>query len=198
MESSACQSVRWRALHLAEKIDEVHQSNQKRINILSLASGHLRELHYVRDFDQKVERFYGIDQDPRSNEEARRSLPYLQLDIREESILNVIREKYKPNRPLDFIYSAGLFDYLNDKVAQKLITSSFRLLAPGGRILVANFAPDLVEQAYMEAFMDWYLIYRDENQMEALAEDLPISQVGEVKTYRDAMGNVVYLQIIKN
>lgn len=198
MDFSACQSVRWRALHLAGKIDEVFQINQKPINILSLASGHLRELNYVHDFDQKVASFYAIDQDASSNEEARRSLPYSQLDIREESILSVIRKKYKPNCSLDFIYSAGLCDYLNDKVANRLFTSCFNLLAPGGTLLVANFAPGLVEQAYMEAFMDWHLIYRDEKQMEGLLDQIPGHQIREIKLYRDPMENVVYLEVIKN
>ena len=198
MESSACRSVRWRAYHLAEKIDTIHSLHQRPIHILSLASGHLRELNFIRDFNMKIAGFYAIDQDALSNAEARRSLPYPQLNIRQESILCLIAGKFRPAVPPDFIYSAGLFDYLNDKLASRLLARSFDFLSPGGTLLVANFAPGLVEQAYMEAFMDWHLIYRGEKQMEDLLKEIPGAQIREVKLYRDPMENVVYMEVIKN
>lgn len=194
MNSSSCNSVRWRAIHMAEKIDEVCK-NMPNANILALASGHLRELHYVKEFVSKINQFYAIDQDPLSNEEAKRSLPYHNIHILNESILSVIAGKFKPSVHFDLIYSSGLFDYLNDKLASALIKSSINLLQPGGRLVVGNFAKGIKEQAYMEAFMDWHLIYRDERDMEGLITEGVRKEVEDVRMYRDEMENVVYMEV---
>lgn len=197
LDSSVCQSVRWRARHLADRIDALYSKHNRPLNGMSIASGHLRELHYIQHFDQKINRFYAIDQDPMSNEEARLSHPYSQLEIKEESILSIIRKKYVPPHPLDFIYSAGLLDYLNDKLATRLIASAFEFVTHGGVLLVANFAKGIEEQAYMEAFMDWHLIYRDEDQMKQLISDIPEIKIKELRLYRDPERNVVYMEISK-
>lgn len=197
LDSSVCQSVRWRAKHLADRINELYSKHKRPLNVMSIASGHLRELHYIESFDQKINRFYAIDQDPKSNEEARRSLPYDQLDIREESIVYLIRKKFIPLQPLDFVYSAGLLDYLNNKLATRLIASAFELVAPGGFLLVANFANGILEQAYMEAFMDWHLIYRDEDQIKQLIADVPENSIKDLRLYRDPERNVVYMEVSK-
>ncbi len=46
-------------------------------------------------------------------------------------------------------------------------------LAFGGMLLIANFTPDSHGRGYMEAFMDWQLIYRDESQLYSLAAEGP-------------------------
>ncbi len=191
MDSPACKSVRWRAKHLAEKIEENYQNKKTPLYVFAIASGHLRELHFVEDLSN----FYALDQDPLSIEEARRSLSEIKIDFITDSILSLIKRSVKINQPLDFIYSAGLFDYLNDKLARKLLTATFDLLAPGGSMLIANFAPGLTEQAYMEAFMDWHLIYRNESEMEALLKEIPHTEIDSIKMYRDPMGNVVYMEV---
>lgn len=197
LSTAVSQSVRWRAKHLAEKIEHSHQTLNRPINAFAIASGHLRELHFVKDIEAKVSKFYALDQDPLSNAEAKKCLPYDFLDIRAESISAIIKKSFQPQAALDFIYSAGLFDYLNDKLAARLLTTSFDLLAPGGSLLVANFAPGLVEQAYMEAYMDWHLIYRDEEQMSALLKEIGPEEIGNVKMYRDPMEKVVYMEVMK-
>ena len=195
LESSVCKSVRWRAKHLAEKIEESYQNKKTPLNVFAIACGHLRELHFVDDLASKISNFYALDQDPLSIEEARRSLSEIKIDFIADSILSLIKRSVKINQPLDFIYSAGLFDYLNHKLARKLLTATFDLLAPGGSMLIANFAPGLTEQAYMEAFMDWHLIYRNESEMEALLKEIPHTEIDSIKMYRDPMGNVVYMEL---
>lgn len=197
LNSSICHSVRWRALNLSNKINDFFYDKKKLINILALASGHLRELNYIKDFESKIEKFYAIDQDQESNSEAIRSLPYKNLIITKDSIMSIIKGKYKPPLLLDFIYSAGLFDYLNDKVATRLISICFGFLKPGGKLLIANFAPGIIEQAYMEAFMDWHLIYRDEIQMTKLTSEILNENISKIDMYRDPKGNVVYMEIIR-
>lgn len=63
---------------------------------------------------------------------------------------------------MDLGYAAGLFDNLANTVARRLCSVLFDSIAPGGRPLIGNFIPENHGRAYMEAFMDWHLIYRDE------------------------------------
>jgi extracellular factor (EF) 3-hydroxypalmitic acid methyl ester biosynthesis protein len=60
---------------------------------------------------------------------------------------------------LDFVYASGLFDYLPQKVANRLTDKMFQMLKPSARLLIANFAPCLPDIAYGETFMQWDLIY---------------------------------------
>ncbi|MEC7696064.1 MAG: class I SAM-dependent methyltransferase [Planctomycetota bacterium] len=68
------------------------------------------------------------------------------------------------------ILCPGLFDYLDDKIASRLLELFWRQLAPGGTLLVGNFAPHHATRAYMEWIGNWYLIYRSEEAMNVLAE----------------------------
>jgi len=52
-------------------------------------------------------------------------------------------------------------------------------LAPGGSLLVGNFAPHNPTRAYMEWIGNWYLIYRTVEEMHELAAraGIPADQV---------------------
>jgi SAM-dependent methyltransferase len=97
----------------------------------------------------------------------------------------------------DLAYTAGLFDYLEDSDGIAVTAALFRSLRPGGRLLIANFAPQLPEIGYMEAAMDWWLIYRDEAAMSVFADALPQSAIASRSIVRDNGGNIVYLTIDK-
>ena len=95
----------------------------------------------------------------------------------------------------DLVYSAGLYDYLNDETARTVTAAMFRSLRPGGRLLVANFAPELRDIGYMEAIMDWRLIYRDEAALATLASGIPSACIAAQSITRDRLGNVVYMTV---
>ncbi len=73
----------------------------------------------------------------------------------------------------------------------------FNMLAPGGTMLVANFTPHSAGRYFMEAFMDWRLIYRDEFQMKALTQEIAPQEVASLHTSVDLFGNIAYLEIKK-
>ena len=68
------------------------------------------------------------------------------------------------------ILCPGLFDYLEDTVAIGLLELFWRQLAPGGTLLIGNFAPNHPTRAYMEWIGNWYLIYRSHDAMVTLAD----------------------------
>ena len=116
----------------------------------------------------QVGRYVALDQDELSlqvvqNELSDRGVIPVCSSIKALFRGELAREKF------DFIYSTGLYDYLDDRVATKLTHRMFEMLNPGGRLVVANFLPDIWGAGYMETFMDWKLIYRTAEEMAAVA-----------------------------
>ncbi len=73
------------------------------------------------------------------------------------------------------------------------------MLKPGGRLLLANYAdplPDSDFKAYMEAFMDWWLLYRDEHEVAEWLQDVPRNELARQRLFRDDPGNIIYLEAV--
>ncbi|MDA9773695.1 class I SAM-dependent methyltransferase [Saprospiraceae bacterium] len=191
VSSSSTESVRWRAHHLSDLIEKFYEEKKRKVSVLSVASGRCRELAMVTNPEHKIERFICLDQDEGSNEIVRKNYPYPYLHVLDESIIFLLKNGLG-KQEFDFIYSAGLFDYLDQRVASKLIKALYRNLREDGHMLIPNFAPGLIEQGYMETFMDWKLIYRTEDEMMELAEIAGIPEE-KVNLYRDPMCNVIYM-----
>jgi SAM-dependent methyltransferase len=88
---------------------------------------------------------------------------------------NLFRLAERPNLAAkltgsDLILCPGLFDYLDEAAAIKLIRCLFRQLSPGGRLVIFQFAPHNPTRAYMEWFANWYLTYRDRSAFQRLFE----------------------------
>ena len=92
----------------------------------------------------------------------------------------------------DFIYCAGLFDYLSDKVCARLLRLFYKWTKPGGAVLATNVHPDNPSKWTMEHIVEWHLIHRDAKDMGKLIPDL-----GRQKVFLDATGYNVFLDIQK-
>jgi extracellular factor (EF) 3-hydroxypalmitic acid methyl ester biosynthesis protein len=90
----------------------------------------------------------------------------------------------------DFVYCAGLFDYLSDKVCGRLLQYFATRTRPGGRVLVSNVHSANPERNGMEHLLEWHLIYRDEAQLESL---LPEPREA-MRLYTDATGVNVFAE----
>jgi len=71
---------------------------------------------------------------------------------------------------VDFLVCSGLFDYLDDQAAVAMLSTFWSQLAPAGTLLAFNFGPRNTSRDYMEWIGNWYLIYRDRDEMLRLAE----------------------------
>ncbi|MFT5275615.1 MAG: extracellular factor (EF) 3-hydroxypalmitic acid methyl ester biosynthesis protein [Saprospiraceae bacterium] len=92
----------------------------------------------------------------------------------------------------DMVYCAGLFDYLSDRVCNRLMRYFWNNTKQGGTILVTNVHPSNPVKYGMEYLMEWHLIYRDEAGMEKL-----LPNCGEQKIYKDVSGFNIFLEITK-
>lgn len=88
------------------------------------------------------------------------------------------------------MYCAGLFDYLSDKVCNRLLTHFAARTRKGGTLLVTNVHGSNPEKLSMEHLLEWYLVYRDEARMESL---LPAGSAN-VRLFTDDTGVNVFAQ----
>ena len=63
----------------------------------------------------------------------------------------------------------GLTDYFDDRAMSLLHRLMRECLNPGGSLLVANFTPGHIGMGWMDAVMDWHLVYRTEADLERFA-----------------------------
>ena len=192
-------AVRNRAWLLAEEIDRTEARAGGSTEILSLACGHLREASLSRALaGGRCRRFLALDQDAASLAVVREHAGTLGVEAREGSVKTVIARSESLGGRFDFVYAAGLYDYLSDKVAARLLQALFDLTKPGGKVWIANFAPGIDDIAFMEAFMDWWLIYRDEAQMQALADQaLPPAELDSTRVFTEHENNIVFLEAVR-
>ena len=192
----AGEGVRFRREHLAGLIDEI-AAEKKDASVLAIASGHLRESELSNALaNRTLGRFVALDADTESLNEVEMCYGPVGVETIHASVRHLLARKVKLT-PFDFVYAAGLYDYLNDAVAQALTQRMFELTAPGGQMLIPNFANDLADIAYMETYMDWDLVYRDEYDMTRLLDKIDPNEIASYDVYRDPAKGVVYLRVWK-
>lgn len=185
-------SILWRQDYLAHLINETMIS-QETAEVLSVASGHMRELDRLRDITRDTNvSFTALDQDAASISEAQTTYREYAILGETKSFASLIRERVVAKR-YDLIYSAGLFDYLQDSTAVALIKAMFARLEPGGVLSIANFTRDSHGRGFMAGFMDWCLIYRNEEDLRSLAD--AACPKASHRIFRDQPRNVVYLEV---
>jgi extracellular factor (EF) 3-hydroxypalmitic acid methyl ester biosynthesis protein len=192
----ACSSVKERRRILASLIDQI-AAEHPMPRIFSLACGHLREAQASEAVrGGAVREFVAVDQDTES-------LALIEREQRKHRVtpvhLTVRRFLTSPTSlgSFDLVYAAGLYDYLEERVAAALTKAMFSALRPGGTLLVANFAPELRDIGYMEAIMDWNLIYRTEVEVARFVSGIPAGEIAQTTITRDSGRNVIYLSLRK-
>lgn len=192
----AGEAVRERRRRIADAIDAV-SAEAAPARVLSIASGFAREAALCKSLLQGRLRLWTcLDQDAESVRgllalaESRPEIRPLRASIRA-----LLSDELDAGGPYDLCYAAGLLDYLDESVARLLLGRMFELLSPGGRLLVANFASETAERAFMEAIGDWWLHYRTQDQMWSLASVLPDRSVRSVEIYHDDTGRMIYLDV---
>lgn len=192
----APQSVRARKEIIASMVDELAE-DIKNPRILSIACGHLREATASQAvLNKNIGEYFALDQDPLSLEVVKKELTQYNIKPINSSVKSLLTNGHEFQN-LDFVYAAGLFDYLPQAVAVKLTARMFGMLNPGGKLLVANFAESLMDIGYMETFMQWKLIYRNETEVADFARRIAPQEIDRQRLFWDEPHNVIYLEVVK-
>jgi len=192
----ACEGVRARRGFIADVLDHLVEEMPKP-HVLSIAAGHLREAILSSAVKRrKLGRFVALDSDTKSLEEVDRSYSCYGVSVVPATVRQLLAGKVELGL-FDFVYSTGLFDYVQQAAAQRLTSMMFQLLRPKGRLLVANFFPDIGGIGYMESYMDWKLIYRTRQEMMDVSLHIPQADIRDIRIFTEENQNIIFLQITK-
>jgi hypothetical protein len=192
----SARAVRFRRHLLATLIDRVPSRGGN--TVFALAAGHLREIEISRAVQtRQIQDFVAVDQDETSLAVVANDYSHLGVDTIHGSVRQILCGKLNPGR-FDFVYAAGLFDYLNASAAIALARRMFEMTRPGGMMLIPNFLTGARDRGYMESFMDWRLIYRDHADMQALGESLPATDVADCRIFDDPDDTITFLLVTKS
>lgn len=191
----SAKAVRYRRRLLAGLIDRVAQRGNA--SVLAIAAGHLREvdLSFAVQAGQ-LSSYVAFDQDEASLAEVLRSYSKYGIQTIRGSVRHILAGAVNLGQH-DFVYAAGLFDYLDAQVAASLTRHMWNMVRPGGMMLIPNFMVGARDRGYMESFMDWHLIYRTESEMWTLASVLPKSEIEDCHVFEDDVETITYLLVTK-
>lgn len=189
------------------------------VRILAVAAGPAMELRRWLEETHAVDRpvqLVLLDQDRSAHETAHRQLTRALLE-RHHGLLPVtirclqfsVRQLVSPRTreeqmvvhetlaDLDFVYSAGLYDYLPEPVARRLTQRLYSSLCPGGRLLVGNLAEKPDTTWLMDYVVDWPILYRSESDMRHLGQELERPAPDRVDVACDETGRCLFLDVRK-
>jgi hypothetical protein len=138
-----------------------------------------------------------MDQDARSIARCQTRFPGPATSFHVGSVRDVLTGK-RQLAPAQLIYASGLFDYLEPRAGALLVKRMFGALEPGGSLLVPNLTPANDEIAYLEAIMDWWMVYRTEAEMRQLAASAHLGRSARVQVSSTSQGRVAWLRIDRN
>lgn len=195
-KTPAANAVRERRSYIAGLIDRVC-AQKPNARILSLACGHLREAELCEGLKKGNFRdFFALDQDRESLALVEKQYGHYGISALNLSVKDILKKKHDLG-DMDLIYSAGLYDYLNKKLAIRLTSRLFNMLACRGILLMTNFLPEISAIGYMESFMAWNLIYRSEADLIELSAGIPRAKIEKQELFVDKQENIVYLKIYR-
>ena len=155
-------AVRERRDLLTRHVDAIAAERGPETEILTIAAGHLREADSsVALRERRIKRWVALDQDPLSVGSMVRDFSGTCVEAIDGSVRGLLTRSQELGQ-FDFIYAAGLYDYLAAKVAVKLTQRCLEMLKPNGVFLFANFARDISDDGYMETLMNWALLLRSD------------------------------------
>jgi extracellular factor (EF) 3-hydroxypalmitic acid methyl ester biosynthesis protein len=193
---------------LVDKISEISsRSTDIKIRILNVACGPAQEMQRaieigklsentevsLLDFSQETLDYTKSKIDKTQKKTGNKTtFKYLNESVH-EILKRATRNKLvEEKNKYDFIYCAGLFDYLNDKVCSRLIEYFVSVASKDAKILVTNVHTSNPEKNIMEHVLEWHLVYRDEKIMESI---LPVTRKN-TKIFLDKTGVNVFAEFI--
>ena len=170
---SATKAVRNRKDYFKDSVKNFSEEKNHRseIRLLNIASGPCRDLLelYEDETIQKNIKTTCVEMDEHAIAYSKNMVKKYadKINFIQKNIL-----RFNCDEKFDIIWSAGLFDYFNDKVFVRLLSRMKDWLSPNGRIVIGNFNQEHnPSRTYMEVMGEWFLQHRSEAHLLALAEE---------------------------
>ena len=201
MQMENCKATYNRVHFLLSKIDEVVHEADTTVKITSIGSGPCIEVreYFKRKSANGKAKFFLIDMEKeaisfaKSKINGNGSTVFHEQNIRKLTSENTAKDLIGEQ---NLIYSSGLYDYFSIKASKRFTKSLWKIVKPGGRLLITNAHPSCPSRLWMEFGGDWYLDYKTEEELFSIAEDL--DSVKEIKYYIDDFSVFQYLEVVKS
>jgi extracellular factor (EF) 3-hydroxypalmitic acid methyl ester biosynthesis protein len=194
MANPAAEAVRNRKQFFKTLINTLLQQ-QAHIELLNVASGPARDLKEIYDeIDQKRLTTTCVEIDERAIDYARTVCKSYSGSIR---FINQNVFRFQTRKKFDMIWSAGLFDYFNDKTFVQLLKKLQGSLKTGGEICIGNFSTNNPGRVYMEVFGEWFLTHRTEEELRQLAL-MAGAELSEISIDREPLKVNLFLRVKKS
>ncbi|MBI2167368.1 MAG: hypothetical protein HYU34_03860 [Candidatus Omnitrophica bacterium] len=178
----------------------------EKLRIMDIASGPCREL---KEFFASTGAasssvmFDCYDQDGNAIQYAKELLgSFAQvLNFYEENVIKIaLKKKIEPEMQsrYDVIYSTGLFDYLDHRLATRLVHNLRQFLRVDGRMFIANVREKYQNPSvhFLEWVGDWNLIYRTEEEFVRIFLDAGFN-ADEIQVASEQQGILQYVTASK-
>lgn len=189
---AATEAVRNRKAFFKEKMLDKLKGRESPLNLLNVASGPARdlcELYQLIDPAMLKTTCVDIDSDAISFA-SNLCQPFSdQISFRQKNIL-----RFSSTEKYDVIWSAGLFDYFEDKLFIMAIKRLLTFLKPGGEILIGNFSENNPSRGYMEIFGEWFLIHRSTEELMRLSAEAGVHPAN-MTVEQEPLGINLFLKI---
>ena len=145
----------------------------------------------------KVSEYVGFDQDKNSLAHVQERLGDNNVRTVRGSIADLLLARRNDFGNFDLVYAAGLYDFLSQKLATRLTTWMFNATRPGGITLLTNYLPDPIGAGFMEAFMEWNLVFRTPEELVGTTARIPSEQIAERTVYLEKDKKIVFVELRK-
>ena len=168
----AAEAVRNRKSYFVKKCLELAKQKKDRLDVLNLGCGPCRDVleMYEASRNGTYIHLHCVDQEANAIAFAERLFSGKafkdQIKLEHTDLFHLRTEqKY------DLIWSAGLFDYLEPRIASILLKKIWRYLKDDGQIIFGNFSPENPTRYGMELAVHWNLIHRTANELVKLVQE---------------------------
>ena len=166
-------------------LDFIKDRKNTAIRIMNLASGPAREIKELLDinsgkFSNTVFDCYDFDTNAINYAKGllnnRGNVNFFEKNAVRLALKKDIRKEIP--HEYDFIYSTGLFDYLDIRLASRLVSNLRKLVKKNGLMVIANVGEKYNNPSagWMEWVAEWYLIYRTSDEFKKIFLDAGFSQ----------------------
>jgi len=171
---------------LAQKI-----TSKPSLDVLNLASGPCRDLKEFFEIHPTAPvTFDCVELDENA-------IAYAQKLTNHNANINFIHKnifRFATDQQYDLVWSAGLFDYFDDKIFVKILARFLKNVKAGGELILGNFHPRNPTRSVMEV-ATWHLHHRTEAELIALAQMAGVVDVGRIRVDTEGEGINLFMRV---
>jgi SAM-dependent methyltransferase len=187
------QAVRNRTKYFKDLVSETANKHGN-ARVLNLGSGPCRDLNeYLETSSDQSVRFECLDMDKTAIEYGEVVCDNFSDHI---EFINKNALTFNPNYKYELIWSAGLFDYFNDKIFVRLVRRIYALVKNGGELVIGNFSTYNPSRVFMEVYGQWFLHHRNEETLIELAIKAGVPRE-LIKVSKEEIGVNLFLHLKK-